>query len=95
MKPRVELIYDRDCPNAAEARAALPRAFVVAGVHACNCPNNGVHLTHASCRCILLGSEQTQARHLRGVRKMRFAASVSAIRAHTKGELKDDTQTQN
>lgn len=30
--PKVELIYDADCPNAAAARAALMHAFVEAGV---------------------------------------------------------------
>lgn len=32
MKPRVELIYDMDCPNVGEARAVLLKAFVHANV---------------------------------------------------------------
>jgi len=32
--PRVELIYDPDCPNARQARAQLLRAFSQAGVPA-------------------------------------------------------------
>ncbi|RJQ47369.1 MAG: hypothetical protein C4528_05310 [Gammaproteobacteria bacterium] len=32
LTPRVELIYDRDCPNVAAARAQLLRAFVQAGL---------------------------------------------------------------
>ena len=32
MKPRVELVYDLDCPNVTETRAALVRAFAQAGL---------------------------------------------------------------
>lgn len=32
MKPRVELIYDVDCPNAAGARSSLLKAFAIAGM---------------------------------------------------------------
>ena len=31
MRPRVELIYDLDCPNAQEARQALLKGFAEAG----------------------------------------------------------------